>query len=158
VVVEEGDDYDLFADTLIRFHNVPVVAFMGKVDLAAEFKDSKVFGAEDYEAAAEHMKTRIVAVQADINKVFAEFDDDKNGFIDRGELKMVAASLGVDLNIAELNNMVADIDLNRDGKISPEEFQLWWLSGRSGCSGSMSQILAAKLGGTPAFKTMSDNF
>jgi hypothetical protein len=71
---------------------------------------------------------------------------------------MVAASLGVDLNIAELNNMVADIDLNRDGKISPEEFQLWWLSGRNGCSGSMSQILAAKLGGTPAFKTMSDNF
>ena len=88
---------------------------------------------------------------ADINKVFVEFDDDKNGYIDRGELKMVASSLGVDLNIAELNNMVADIDLNRDGKISPEEFQLWWLSGRNGCSGSMSQILAASLGGSVAF-------
>jgi Ca2+-binding EF-hand superfamily protein len=70
--------------------------------------------------------------------VFAEFDEDKNGFIDKGELKMVAASLGVDLNVAELTNMVADIDLNLDGKISPEEFQLWWLSGRKGCSGSMS--------------------
>jgi hypothetical protein len=31
VLIEEGDDYNLYADTLIRFHAVPVVAFMGKV-------------------------------------------------------------------------------------------------------------------------------
>ena len=151
VVVEEGDDYDLFADTLNSFQTVPVVAFMGAVEVGPEFKDSMVFGAEDYAAASEHMQSRIKEVVADINKVFVEFDEDKNGYIDRGELKMVASSLGVDLNIAELNNMVADIDLNRDGKISPEEFQLWWLSGRNGCSGSMSQILAASLGGSVAF-------
>jgi hypothetical protein len=59
VIVEDGDDYDLFSDTLIRFHTCPVVAFMGKVELPAEFKDSKVFGAEDYAAAAEHIKARV---------------------------------------------------------------------------------------------------
>lgn len=90
--------------------------------------------------------------------MFIEFDEDKNGFIDRGELKMVASSLGVDLNVAELNNMVADIDLNRDGKISPEEFQLWWLSGRQGCSGSMSQLLAMSLGGSKTYEGMSETF
>jgi len=122
VVVEEGDDFDLFADTLTRFHTVPIVTFMGQVEVAAEFKDSKIFAADDYATASDLIKSRIAEVQADINKVFTEFDEDKNGFIDRGELKMVASSLGVDLNVAELNNMVADIDLDRDGKISPEEF------------------------------------
>lgn len=122
VIVEEGDDYDLFADTLNRFHTVPIVAFMGEVEVATEFKDSKIFAAGDYAAASDLLKSRIGEVRADIDKIFAEFDDDKSGFIDRGELKMVASSLGVDLNVAELNNMVADIDLNGDGKISPDEF------------------------------------
>jgi len=115
VVVEEGDDYDLFADTLTRFFTVPIVAFMGEVELPAEFKDAKTFATGDYAAVSDLMKTRIGEVQADINKVFVEFDEDKSGFIDRGELKKVAASLGIDMNAAEVNNMVADIDLNKDG-------------------------------------------
>jgi len=158
VVVEEGDDYDLFADTLTRFFSVPVVCFMGAVQLPAEFKDAKVFATGDYTAVSDLMKTRIEEVKGDINKVFSEFDDDKNGFIDRGELKMVAASLGIDLDVGQVNAMVTDIDLNRDGKISPEEFQLWWLSGRNGCSGSMSQILAGKLGGSKTLEGMSEGF
>lgn len=122
VLIEEGDDYDLYADTLIRFYSVPVVTFMGKVQIPSEFKDSKVFGAGDHAGASDHLKTRIRAVEAEINKVFAEFDDDRSGFIDKKELKMVAKVLGVDLNAADLQNMVADLDLNGDGKISPEEF------------------------------------
>ena len=68
------------------------------------------------------MKTRIAEVQEDINKVFREFDEDKSGFIDRGELKMVASQLGLNLNAGDVSNMIGDIDLNGDGKISPEEF------------------------------------
>ena len=41
VIVEEGDDYDLFADTLIRFQTVPIVTFVGAVEVAAEFSDDK---------------------------------------------------------------------------------------------------------------------
>ena len=122
VVVDEGDDYDLFADSLNRFHTVPIVAFLGEVEVGPEFKDSKVFAAGDYAGASEYMKTRIAEVQGDINKVFVEFDEDKSGFIDRGELKMVASKLGLDLNAGEVSNMIGDIDLNGDGKISPEEF------------------------------------
>jgi Ca2+-binding EF-hand superfamily protein len=51
---------------------------------------------------------------------------------------MVAASLGVDLNAAEVTSMVGDLDMDHDGKINPKEFQLWWLSGRMGCSGTLS--------------------
>jgi len=115
VVVEEGDDYDLFADTLTRFFTVPIVAFMGAVELPTEFKDAKTFATGDHAAVSDLVKTRIVEVQADINKVFAEFDEDKSGFIDRKELKNVAASLGIDMNAAEVTSMITDIDLNKDG-------------------------------------------
>jgi hypothetical protein len=62
IVVDEGDDYDLFADSLNRFHTVPIVAFLGEVEVGPEFKDSKVFAAEDYAGASEYMKTRIAEV------------------------------------------------------------------------------------------------
>merc|ERR1712166_1013481 len=158
VIVEEGDDYDLFADTLIRFQTVPIVAFVGAVEVAAEFKDAKIFAAGETAAAGDFMKTRISEVQADINKVFEQFDEDKSGFIDRGELKMVADSLGVSLDASQVSSMIADIDLNGDGKISPDEFQLWWLSGRNGTTGNMSQILAGKLGGVKTLENMSSTF
>jgi Ca2+-binding EF-hand superfamily protein len=41
-------------------------------------------------------------VEAEINKVFAEFDDDRSGFIDKKELKIVASTLGVDMNASDL--------------------------------------------------------
>merc|ERR1719272_1762655 len=76
VIVEEGDDYDLFADTLIRFQTVPIV---GAVEVASEFKDAKIFATGETAAAGDFMKTRISEVQADINKVFEQFDEDKSG-------------------------------------------------------------------------------
>jgi hypothetical protein len=137
---------------------VPIVTFVGAVEVAAEFKDAKIFATGETSAAGDFMKTRITEVNADINKVFEQFDKDKSGFIDRGELKMVADSLGVSLDASQVSNMIADIDLNGDGKISPDEFQLWWLSGRNGTTGSMSQLLAAKLGGVKTLENMSSTF
>jgi Ca2+-binding EF-hand superfamily protein len=32
----------------------------------------------------------------------------------------------------DIDNMVKDLDYNKDGKISPEEFNMWWLAGRKG--------------------------
>ena len=50
--------------------------------------------------------------------------------------------------------MISDLDLNRDGQISCEEFITWWLSGRRGSIGTLSQILSAKLGGKNFFDTL----
>jgi hypothetical protein len=36
--------------------------------------------------------------------------------------------------------MVVDLDKNRDNQISTDEFELWWLSGRSGPTGAMSKV------------------
>lgn len=95
------------------------------------------------------------AAKDNINKIFATFDKDKSGFIVKDELKMVCQELGVQMNDMDVENMVKDLDLNKDGKISPDEFSLWWLSGRKGSTGKMSQLVAAKMGGKEFFDAMS---
>lgn len=62
--------------------------------------------------------------------MFASFDTDKSGFIDLNELKNVSKELGRELDQAELEECMKDLDLNKDGKISLSEFTTWWLSGR----------------------------
>ena len=72
----------------------------------------------------------IKTVGQDIDRVFAKFDVDGNGYLERDELKVVGAELGLDMTNADVDNMIKDLDYNLDGKISREEFNLWWLAGR----------------------------
>lgn len=46
---------------------------------------------------------------------------------------------------AELEECMKDLDINKDNKISFDEFQKWWLSGRQGLSHWMRRLLAFKL-------------
>ena len=46
--------------------------------------------------------------------------------------------MGLDMTAADVDNMIADLDYNKDGMISKEEFHMWWLSGRKGTTGTMS--------------------
>lgn len=39
--------------------------------------------------------------------------------------------------------MMLDLDRNKDGKISLDEFQSWWLAGRKGVTGTMSRLMEA---------------
>jgi Ca2+-binding EF-hand superfamily protein len=38
--------------------------------------------------------------------------------------------LGVELNSSDLEEIMADLDENKDGKISLLEFKAWWKAGR----------------------------
>ena len=80
-----------------------------------------------------------------MTKSFKAFDKDNSGFIDINELKDVSKELGRPLDAAELEECMKDLDQNKDGKISYEEFSQWWLSGRQGLSGWMRKLLAFKL-------------
>ena len=40
----------------------------------------------------------------------------------------------------EIHNMIVDLDKNKDHEIQLDEFELWWLSGRSGSTGAMSKV------------------
>ena len=80
-----------------------------------------------------------------LRKSFAAFDKDGSGFIDKNELRMVSKEAGRELDAAEVEECMRDLDINHDGKITFEEFSKWWLSGRQGLSPWMRRILASKL-------------
>jgi hypothetical protein len=75
--------------------------------------------------------------------MFKTKDED---YIDLKNITDMTTDLNVTLTDSDIMNMSIDLDLNKDGKISFDEFKLWWLSGRRGVTGTMSRILLAKLG------------
>lgn len=68
-------------------------------------------------------------------------DSDHSGYIDLGELKNVSRELGKEFTDAELDECIKDLDENKDGKVSFEEFRHWWLSGRQNVSPLMKRLI-----------------
>ena len=63
-----------------------------------------------------------------VDKTFADADLDKSGFVERAELAILLKIIHATLNIPapteeEINNELKRLDLNKDGKISKEEFR-----------------------------------
>ena len=54
---------------------------------------------------------------------FNVFDKDKSGFICREELRQVMINLGESTTEEELDEMMNEADINKDGKVSFEEFE-----------------------------------
>lgn len=62
----------------------------------------------------------------EIRRHFDFFDDDKNGFIDFEEYRDMLDILGHNIANPEAEDGFAEIDSNRDGQISFDEFIAWW--------------------------------
>jgi len=110
---------------LFRFESVPVVTFIGCESPPQGFADAKCFPEIAKETAmnvAGYLEHKIAETCIGIDKVFASFDVDKSGTVDKHELKAVAQELGLNMNGNDVSNMINDLDLNKDGLISPEEF------------------------------------
>ena len=54
---------------------------------------------------------------------FNVFDKDKSGFICREELRQVMINLGEQVTEDQLDEMMDEADINKDGKVSFEEFE-----------------------------------
>jgi calcium-dependent protein kinase len=65
-----------------------------------------------------------------MRKVFSSFDKNNSGYIDIQELRDVSKELGAELDQAELEECLKDLDVNKDNKVTYDEFKKWWLSGR----------------------------
>ena len=55
-------------------------------------------------------------------QLFDDFDVDKGGTLDLGELKDMLKSVGQDLTIDELKEIITDFDDDNSGEIDFEEF------------------------------------
>lgn len=57
-----------------------------------------------------------------ISKIFLLFDDERTGFLNAGNLRRIAESLGEQVSEQELNELIARADTDHDGLVSFEEF------------------------------------
>jgi hypothetical protein len=92
-----------------------------------------------------------------IRKIFTSFDKDNSGFISAEELKTVSKELGKEMDTAELEECMKDLDINKDNQISYDEFRKWWLSGRQGLSPWMRRLLAFKLTSSKFIHSISES-
>ncbi len=61
-----------------------------------------------------------------LEETFKQFDQNKDGFITPEELKQAWEKMGEPLTLKEAENMIAQADMDEDGKVSYKEFvQLW---------------------------------
>ena len=60
--------------------------------------------------------------EEEIREAFRVFDSDGNGLISADDLKRVMTNLGEKLTDEELDEMIMNADLNRDGYVNYEEF------------------------------------
>ena len=58
----------------------------------------------------------------EMHVVFNSFDTDGNGFLDKNELKNAFKDFKGGLTDAEIDALIAEADVNGDGKVSFEEF------------------------------------
>lgn len=66
----------------------------------------------------------------DLRVAFEKIDTDKSGSIEVNELQSLCSSVGCETNPDELTTLFNDMDTNKDGQVSFDEFVAWYRLGR----------------------------
>jgi hypothetical protein len=151
----DANEVNFIKDEVERYKDAPNKAFIGSVayDRAGDYHAA----AFTHDQAAEllnHLQTQNAQLEEVIRKAFTLFDKDNSGSIEINELQEVSKELGRAMDQAELEECLQDLDQNKDGKISYDEFRKWWLSGRQGLSPWMRRLLAFKIKTNKFFGTI----
>lgn len=143
------NEVNFIKDEIQRFGEAPIKIFLSKAGVAAYAgagaHKAKAFAGEKVVEALSFLRAQREELEGVIVKAFSAFDKDGSGFIDCKELKALAKEIGRELDPAEIDECMRDLDIDKDNRISYEEFSKWWLSGRQGLSTWMRRLLASKL-------------
>ena len=63
-----------------------------------------------------------VNFEEEMKVAFEMFDKDKNGYIERDELKQMMTKLGEKLTDREIDEMMKEADTDKDGRVNYNEF------------------------------------
>eukprot|EP00759_Apiculatamorpha_spiralis_P017370 PhF_6_TR23331/c0_g1_i1/m.33041 len=118
------------------------LALQAKLEAARAAKARKQLKEAEKRVPNDQEKTAIRAV-------FDKYDTDKSGFLDLGELRFCVKDLGCTMNDSELHFALQEMDANKDGEISFDEFLDWWCSDKKlgGNSGVQLAMVRARLVG-----------
>eukprot|EP00329_Picozoa_sp_Boothbay-MS584-11_P001316 19812_4 len=79
-------------------------------------------------------------------EAFAIFDRDQNGFISAEELRyIVSAKTGQQLSDAEAKTMIANADVNKDGRISYAEFEKVWVGQETSADAAIALLVKLRI-------------
>jgi len=84
--------------------------------------DTNANGAIDFNEFIDMMVKRRDCLDDDVAHAFKVFDRDGDGLISEEELRLTMTNLGEPLTEAEVRSMIAEADLDGDGKINFQEF------------------------------------
>ena len=79
-------------------------------------------------------------IAGDVHHVFRVVDVDGNGEIDKDELRQLFAKIDCSIPQEELDNVMKELDANNDGKITEEDFMVWYLKSESRISARVGPI------------------
>ena len=98
--------------------------------------DTNANGAIDFNEFIEMMVKRDSRIEDDVAHAFKVFDRDGDGLISEEELRLTMNNLGEPLTEAEVKSMIAEADLDGDGKINFQEFSRLMANSSGASSGS----------------------
>lgn len=75
-----------------------------------------------------------------LKDVFNTFDDDNSGHLSVEELVSLSFALGLETCSDKIKEDFKEADLNKDGKISKEEFMSWFKVNQAGAGNIKSMI------------------
>lgn len=94
-----------------------------------------------YQACDELIQDYLGMEEKDVKPIFAKYDKDGSGAIDKDELAGMSAELGNPLDDEQLETALKDLDLNGDGVIDIDEFKRWYFSGMKSYSSTKRSML-----------------
>jgi len=69
----------------------------------------------------------VAQIAGDVGHVFRQVDKNGNGEIDKEELSQLFEKLDCNASPDELDDIMRDLDADKDGKISEEDFTVWYI-------------------------------
>ena len=73
-------------------------------------------------AAEIEQQRKVEELRAEAREMFQLFDDDSSGSLDKGEVRKLAQSMGMNLNAKELDDVFSQMDTSGDGDVDFDEF------------------------------------
>lgn len=138
VVAKTPEDLAALKPVLTPYKKIPLkfVLYDGAAnqpDFETEFKVLPLLKGSPMEFVE-----RLISANNDLVKliasVFKSFDKNNDNFIELEELQAMSKELGAELSPEEAKKAIKIMDINKDGKISLEEFISWWKTGFRGSS------------------------
>lgn len=155
--VTSTDDWNSIHELVYENSIIQFKIVISEVDIPEMIEDVKPIYVCKPDSSNTALLEEIIKAETELSdllkKVFNNFDKSGDGFIDINEIEVLCRELGMDVTRSEYKETIKGLDVNKDGKISFEEFIDWWKTGRQ-CSNILDSLIKVKLATSSFFNSV----